>query len=187
LDGRELYWLSFSFVNGATVGTNDGVVAFVTRLQLWETYEYMRKATTSLNDIAPPLALVSALEGVARAMKIEALVGVDARSQASVVSGQYLNLQTYDSFFQSLGAIRLSELDRATRNPDPGRAHPAYFRVGVPMPEKPIESIARSHRSRTKAKRRFRRGISDAVSAFMDSFIAASAIDTSARLTSRDR
>jgi uncharacterized protein VirK/YbjX len=188
LDGRELYWLSFSFVNGETVGTSDPIVVFVTRLQIWETYEYMRAATRSLNDIAPPLALATALEGVARALRIEALVGVNASSQASVVSGRYLNVQTYDNFFQSLGAARLCELEPALRGRAPARAHPDYFRVGVPMPEKPIEHIARSHRSRTKAKRRFRREISDAVRGFTERLIGMDApTEPPARLTSSDR
>lgn len=150
VNGAEVYTLQFTIVPGSLVDSPDESVLLVLRLQgVKGGFEHIYSATKDFKEVAPPALLVAALQGIADAWGIRQMAGVCARSQYSYTDRYAEMLEgAYDDFFVELGAERVS---------------PNFFVTSLPLPEKPIDQIARSHRPRTKRKRAFKAKIADEV------------------------
>lgn len=150
VNGAELYALQFTIVPGWLLASPDESILLVLRLQgVKGGFEQICSATKDFKEVAPPALLVAALQGFAEAWGVRQMAGVCARSQHSYVLNSDLSLETaYDDFFVELGAERVS---------------PNFFMTSLPLPEKPIDRIGRSHRSRAKRKRAFKARIADEV------------------------
>jgi uncharacterized protein VirK/YbjX len=149
-DGDDIFILSFSVVPGWLPGLQTEHVLLIARLQGSKgCFEQIRMSTKALQETSPPLVLIAAVQGVATALGIRQLAGVSAAKQSSNGGLNPVDYETaYDAFWRSLGATRAS---------------PDFFHIPLPLPEKPIELIKRNHRSRTRAKRLFRKQISERV------------------------
>ncbi|WP_084806185.1 DUF535 family protein [Duganella sp. HH105] len=124
---------------------------FVGKIQgMKGTHETMRAATKALHDVAPPRMLLCAIEALARIFHADTIVGVSNKEQISKNNSDYESsiYFDYDTFWTSIGA---HETDKN-----------AFF-LDSSLPEKSIELVQQKHRSRTLAKRRFRKGIVDAI------------------------
>jgi len=130
---------------------NSNRAMFIGKIQgVKGTHEAMRAATKAMSDVAPPRMLLCAVEAMSRIFQIDTIVGVSNREQLSKNNADYESSIhfDYDTFWTSIGA---HETDRN-----------AFF-LDSSLPEKPIELVQQKHRSRTLAKRRFRKGIVEAI------------------------
>lgn len=151
MDDLPLYTLCFSVVPGRVVSVDRQDVLFLGRLQGADgRFEHIRQATRVLHDISPKDILLAALQGVANALGIDVIVGVSNAEQLSKSRGPRVEhvVFDYDSFWAALHAQRTVD---------------NLFVLSLPMPEKPIETIAQKHRGRTLRKRRYKDSVSTAV------------------------
>ena len=146
----EIYTLQFTIVPGSLVDSANESVLLVLRLQgVKGGFEQIYSATKDFKEVAPPALLVAALQGIADAWGIRQMAGVCAHSQYSYTDLNAEMLEgAYDEFFLALGATRIS---------------PDFFLTCLPLPEKPIDQIGKSHRPRSKRKRAFKAKIADEV------------------------
>ena len=147
MDDVPLYALCFSIVPGSAVNLAHGDVLFLGRLQGADgRFEQIRQATRLLHDISPRDILLEALQGIAATFGIAAIVGVSNAEQLSKSLGPNTEdvLFDYDRFWDALHAHRTVD---------------NLFMLPLPIPEKPIETIAQKHRSRTLRKRRYKESV----------------------------
>jgi uncharacterized protein VirK/YbjX len=155
VDGLPIYCLQFTIVPGWVLQRKQRDVIFVQRIQgIKGCFEQVRAATRAFGDVAPPLLLVTVLQGIATAWGIPEFACISANSQ---YSSRFQNVdcssarfrRTYDDFFIELGATRVCA---------------DFFSLSLPFGEKPIELIGNGHKARTRKKRAFRREIANLVS-----------------------
>lgn len=165
MDGTPLYVLCMTLVPGKIAASRWGVrnlggAMFVGRVQgVRNQMEELRTATKTLKDIAPPRILLCAVEALTRTFGADVIIGVSNAEQLSrrMHEDEAESFFDYDSFWQQAGA-------QATRA--------GLFWTPAQLPEKPIELVQQKHRSRTMAKRNFRRAITDHISnSFAHSFL----------------
>lgn len=153
VDGRPVYHLQFTIVPGWVVHSQQRDVIFVQRLQGAKgCFEQISAATRAFADVAPPLLLVSVLEGIAAAWGIHEMACISAQSQVSCrLSSERFSApfrEAYDEFFLQLGARRVCA---------------DFFSLQLPIADKPMELIGNGHKARTRRKRAFRHEIASRV------------------------
>jgi uncharacterized protein VirK/YbjX len=154
VEEAPVYQLGFTIVPGWVMHSEQRDVVFVQRLQgVKGCFGQVSAATRAFNDVAPPLLLVTVLQGIAAAWGIREMACVSAKSQAaskfnSDERSSALFKEAYDDFFLQLGATRVSA---------------DFFSLSFPIGEKPIELIGNGHKARTRRKRALRREIADRV------------------------
>ena len=146
INGSDAFVLSFTIVPGSLVNETTRYALLVSRMQGTKGhFPEISNATKALSEIAPPLALLSALQGIASALHIPVMAGISAtNSRCYHPDFATTFTKDYDNFFRSIGA----------KQDDSG-----YFKTPLPLVDKPLSSIRRDHRSRTKAKRKVRQYI----------------------------
>lgn len=155
VDGTPVYQLQFTIVPGWALNSQQPDVVFVQRLQgMRGRFGQVSAATKAFGDVAPPLLLVTALQGIATAWGIREMACISARSQHAgkrykdeISSAPFR--KAYDDFFLELGATRVTA---------------DFFSLSLPIVEKPIELIGNGHKARTRKKRAFRHEIANRVS-----------------------
>lgn len=153
-DGAPIYHLQFTIVPGWVLNSEQRDVIFVQRLQgVKGRFQQISAATKAFRDVAPPLLLITALQGIAAAWEIREMACISAKSQISTTRDNKERLsanfkQAYDDFFLELGARHVSA---------------DFFSLPVPLEEKPIELIGNGHKARTRRKRAFRHEIANRV------------------------
>lgn len=162
LDGETIYVLSFSIVPGRIVKSAASEVVLITRLQGAKTqYKSIRQATKVMNDVSPVFLLLASLQGFAEAFGVSEISGVSAvRQSAYAEEHAEIFHNAYDSFFIDVGAVLSPE---------------NLYHCPIPLSEKPITDIKAGHKLRTKKKRAFKRGVSQAVRLFFQRSRRASA------------
>ena len=153
VDGTPVYQIQFTIVPGGVVHSQQRDVIFVQRLQGAKgCFEQISAATRAFADVAPPLLLVSVLEGIAAAWGIHEMACISGESQLSCrlynEGSSAPFREAYDDFFVQLGARRVST---------------DLFSVPLPIAEKPLDRISNGHRARTRRKRAFRHDIANRV------------------------
>ncbi len=126
-----------------------GHVLFIGRVQgVSGRFSEVRAATKALHDITPARLLLSAAEAIAAIFDAGFIVGVPNDLQLSKykMGHELEQFFDYDTFWTSLGADKTAS---------------GFFIMPANLPDKPIESIQQKHRSRTLAKRRFRKVVVD--------------------------
>lgn len=148
-DGAPLYSLQFAVVPGSVLQSQEKDVIVILRIQgVKGRFDEIRAATRIMRDVAPPALLVAALIGISNAWGIRLLGGISASSQFSRDHCSPALARTYDEFFSSLGASRVSA---------------EFFVIPLPLKEKAIEEITNGHKARTRKKRLLKEMISDEV------------------------
>jgi uncharacterized protein VirK/YbjX len=145
----SLFTLSFTIGPGSVFGLPARPVICVARIQgKGKGFERIRHATKACRDVAPPLLLLAALQGIALALDITDLVGVDAGNQISLEGGEQPAgaPSTYDEFWLAQGA---------------GRIDRQMFHLPVPLPEKPLALVKQKHRGRVIQRREFRNSVTE--------------------------
>lgn len=150
-DGIPVYSLQFAIVPGWILRSQERHAFVILRIQgVKGRYGQIRDVTRTLHDVAPPALLVAALVGIAKAWDIRHLGGISAASQYARRDPESPALiRTYDEFFASLGASRVSA---------------DFFSTPIPLEDKAIEEINNGHRARTRKKRAFKQMVADEVS-----------------------
>ena len=153
VDSSDVYVLSFVIVPARLLGLEADSAIYVTRLQGTKGHaDSIRLATKGVGDVSPALTLMAAAEGVALALGVEHILGISAKEQicsaADPPTGDFIS--AYDEFWRSIEGRKLT-------------AGSFYF--PVPLPEKALALIKQNHRPRVKARRAFRRAVSDRVRA----------------------
>lgn len=154
VDGAPIYHLQFTIVPGWVLNSEQRDVIFVQRIQgVKGCFEEIGAATKAFSEIAPPLLLVSVLQGIAAAWGVREMACISAKSQYTAKyyddedsSARYK--EAYDNFLLELGATRVSA---------------EFFSLALPLQEKPIALIGNGHKARTRRKRAFRREIANRV------------------------
>ncbi|RFP18849.1 MULTISPECIES: DUF535 family protein [unclassified Duganella] len=153
-DGVPIYVLCMTIVpnyiaerNFHTQQTSD--VIFIGRVQgVNGQFSAVRAATKSLYDTTPARLLVNATEAIARLLSIQLVVGVSnekqlSREKTNDEKGAFFD---YDTFWTSIGSCKTDN---------------GFFSMRPESNEKPIEEVQQKHRSRTLAKRKFRKSVVD--------------------------
>lgn len=164
---NELYALSFTFVDGRLFDQRPMPVIFITRLQGGRgVREFIDDATHLMGQTHPRLVLMAGLQGLAQAVGIDTAIGISASDQVCRDEFSTAESVSYDRFFETIGAsLCLARVD------SPNAAPARYYKIDLPLPEKDIALIKVSHRSRSKAKRLFRRRVADEVFRTIEPFV----------------
>lgn len=161
MDDMRLYSLAFSIVPTASleleclpVRPQANHAIFVGLVQgASGNFEAMHQCTKACNDIAPQDILMTALAGMASALAIDTIVGVDDTTHISrnslVSSAASFN---YSLFWERYGACISQQ---------------RHHVMSVPFREKPIQQIPAKHRGRTLNKRAFKVAVFDSASSVM--------------------
>jgi uncharacterized protein VirK/YbjX len=158
VDGEIVYVLSFTIVPGRVVERTDADALLITRLQgVKGCYRQISDATRTLHDVAPAQLLLAALQGVANAFDIRVIAAIPGDRQISYRKATASAFKvSYDDLFAGLGFSK-----NAT----------GFFSSAVPIDQKPLTSIKRGHKLRTREKRAFKQQIQFACAAFLDNFV----------------
>jgi len=154
VDGVPVYGIQFTIVPGWVLHSEQRDVVFVQRLQgVKGCFEQVSAATSAFSDVAPPLLLMTVLQGIAAAWGIREIACISAQSQYGSKfhnddRSSALIRRAYDEFFLELGAARVSA---------------DFFSLSLPVEGKPIEAIGNGHKARTRRKRVFRDEIANRV------------------------
>ena len=150
-DHIDIYTLSFTIGPGGVAGLAADQAIYIARVQgKARGLQLIRKATKDCLDISPASLLLAAAEGVAMALELGHIVGIgaDVQISASADSRPEGLVHGYDEFWVASGGLRLD------RN---------MYHLLVPLPEKPIKTIKRNHRSRALRKRAFKKLVKEQV------------------------
>lgn len=153
VDGTPVYRLQFTIVPGRLVHSEQRDVIFVQRLQGAKgCFEQISVATRAFADVAPPLLLVSVLEGIAAAWGIHEMACISGETQLSCrlynEGSSAPFREAYDDFLLELGARPVCA---------------DFFSLPLPLVDKPIDRISNGHKARTRRKRAFRHEIANRV------------------------
>lgn len=165
VDDVAVFEMSFAFVPAASVsaggllpGGQSELAIYVGRVQgLPGQYERIRQATKLCGEVAPPDVLMAGLVGLARALGIQHVVGVDNDSNIS-----------HETIRRSRTSFEYVEFW--------GRYNARFIEGGhavmaLPFAEKPIADVAARHRKRTLLKREFKKSLADQVHAAMGPYL----------------
>lgn len=161
MDGVPLYKLAFSIIDFSLLhlsvkpGFNpSGQAVYVGQVQgVPGDFESIRKSTKVCLDVTPPDLLMAALFGVASALRINVVAGVDSESNLSFHRMMKFNVDfNYSDFWARQHAIK---------------SEGGHYIFNLPVFDKPIAEIKSNHRRRTLLKRELRKSISDAAAAAM--------------------
>ncbi len=134
---------SFSFAPGSLAGSPAETIIAVTRIQgMPADLNRLRAAIRSLGNLSPAIVFIAVLAGIANCYGIPALAGIAGSAQPARDTGDEKAFATvYDAFFESIGGVR---------------ATPAFYRIALPRPEKPLSEVKRTKRARTVVQRELR-------------------------------
>jgi uncharacterized protein VirK/YbjX len=154
VNGEIVYLLAFTIVPGAIVESEAGEVILISRLQgMKGSYRDIHLATKSLHDIAPAGVLLSAVQGIGDAFGIREIASVTAARQSAYGDDSVAEFeQSYNELFLGLGL------------------HPTeagFFRASIPLEGKPLSSVKKGHKLRTKQKRAFKHSVQSACATFL--------------------
>ena len=150
-DGIDIYTLSFTIGPGCVAGLAADHAIYIARVQgKGRGLQLIKKATKDCLDISPAALLLAATEGIATALELGHIVGIGAGVQISAHGDSRPEglVHGYDEFWVASGGLRLD------RN---------LYHLAVPLPEKPIKTIKRNHRSRVLRKRAFKKLVKEQV------------------------
>lgn len=151
VDGERVFILSFTIVPGDVVNCLEGYSVLISRLQGVKGTSNAFNVAANALGVNPRIALLEALQGVARAFRIAHLSAVPGDYQSSYIDEfSELYQKAYDQFFASNGMSL-----------EAGR----FFQGRVPLAQSPIAELSKnpSKRRRRRMRRRLRKEIADAV------------------------
>ena len=148
-NGTVIYALYFLVVPGHPLGINADRTILLSQLHgMRGQLDLIRRATKALCDVSPNLVLMAAVEGIARGLGIEHILGINADMSICGGGGPKPLLYAYDEFWNSIEGKRLAS---------------GYFHFPVPLPLKPFTQIKKNHKARVKIRRKFRQQVTEDV------------------------
>lgn len=157
VDGVIVYVISFTIVPGWVVKSQAEEILLITRLQgVKGAYPPISYATKTLHEVAPNALLFAALQGIAHAFGIGKIAAVSGVRQSYYSEDDATAFkEAYDDFFTELGIPKSAA---------------GFFRVPLPLQEKPLTFIKHGHKIRTREKRAFKQQIQLACAGFFEKF-----------------
>ena len=157
VDGEIVYILSFTIVPGWVIKSQAEEILLITRLQgVKGAYPPISYATKTLHEVAPNALLFAALQGIAHAFGIGKIAAVSGVRQSYYSEDDATAFkEAYDDFFTELGIPKSAA---------------GFFRVPLPLQEKPLTFIKHGHKIRTREKRAFKQQIQLACAGFFEKF-----------------
>jgi uncharacterized protein VirK/YbjX len=157
VDEEIVFVLSFTIIPGWVVKSQAEEILLITRLQgVKGTYPPISYATKTLHDVAPDALLFAALQGIANAFGISKIAAVSGARQSYYNEDDAAAFkEAYDDFFTKLGIPKSAA---------------GFFRVPLPLQEKPLTFIKHGHKIRTREKRAFKQQIQLACAGFFEKF-----------------
>jgi uncharacterized protein VirK/YbjX len=162
LEGRRVAVLSFTIVEGPEFHLNVPSAFLISRVQGYRGVGADVNAITSALDVAPPLILMAALTGVAKALNVHSILGVAAHNHPDFKPDEAERMErAYDSLFISLH----------------GQPHPGgYFHMDLRGTERSRENASGPHRARSRRRRSVRQSISFQVEARCRGYLREAAV-----------
>lgn len=150
VNGAVVFVLSFTLIPGWVVQSEAEELLLISRLQGTNGfYPQVRAATKALHHVAPAALLLAALHGFAKAFGIGVMAGVSAVRQSSFTEELSLFYKSaYDDFFSEIGIPKNTS---------------GFFLSSIPPEDKPMSSIKKGHKIRTREKRQFKLQIAEYV------------------------
>ncbi len=147
MNGVTLYRIAFTFASGKNFALLDNQIIYITRIQgVKGSLDEISKSSKILNDVAPPVLIVSAIEGLALALGIKTIMGISLENQISyLVSDQYSFQKNYNEFWKIYESVKIYNGD---------------YILPLPLQHKDIGLIRSKHRNRTVNKRKMRQDTS---------------------------
>ncbi len=139
-NSEKLYNLAFTVAPGDIFGVQaDHVIVIGASQGADSSAPQIRLAARGNGEIDPATMLLLALQSMAAFLKIDNILGVSVDEQIcrSLRANPGAYLSTYDHFWEMHGGFRVAN----------------YYHLSSAISEKPIESVPRAHRQRTKRKR----------------------------------
>lgn len=153
LDGKRLYTLTFSFVNGADLGVGDAPVLLIGGMQgAYWAREELRYAARRNGEIAPPTMLLLAASVLAEALCDGVVAGPSNENQAAhgyVVDGRSSSLD-YDALWEQAGGQKNGS---------------GFFLIPAASGDDADAPVTGKHRSRTRRRRQLRAALRSAMHA----------------------
>jgi len=158
VNGEIVYLVAFTIVPGAVVQSEANEVILISRFQgMKGSYRDIHLATKSLHDVAPASVLLAAVQGIADAFGIHEIASVTAARQSAYGEDSAVEFeQAYNDLFLGLGLV-------------PTEA--GFFRASIPLEGKPLSSVKKGHKLRTRQKRAFKHAVQSACAAFLSEHI----------------
>ncbi len=154
VNGEIVYLIAFTIVPGAIVQSSAREVVMISRFQgMKGSYRDIHLATKTLHDVAPASVLLAALQGIAEGLGIHEIASVTAARQSAFGEETTAAFeQAYNELFLGLGI-------------EPNAA--GFFVSSIPLEGKPLSSVKKGHKLRTKHKRAFKHSVQTACAAFL--------------------
>lgn len=145
VNGDSVCIVTFTLAPGAVVGVPEPQVLLVSGIQgIAGKIAQIRLATEACNNVTPALMLLFAAQTLAAEIGVKTIVGMGQNrvrgTQAEAAPGHGTAFD-YDAFWMPLLGVE-----------EPGD----FYRIALPLTDKPIESIAAKHRSRARKRRELR-------------------------------
>jgi uncharacterized protein VirK/YbjX len=145
-NGEYIFTTSFSIIPGSLFNLAQENVILISRMQGKSgKHSQFQKSTKAFGDISPQMVLLCALNGIAKSMACETILGVSATNQLSyTLASDLIHRKTYDDFYLSLGSKRMGN---------------NFFVVEALLKRYGDQHIKPSHRNRTRKRRRIKADI----------------------------
>lgn len=148
VNGIRLHCLSFSWIEGGTVGMGSQVLPFIGRNQgaPLQVQHALEEFNACFPNNSPSFFCFSAVQGLAQALGMTSVVGIKGRANICFDRGAARSfINAYDRFWASLNGEEVAE-------------H-AYL-IRLPFHHKPLSEIAAKHRKRAAMRRSYWENIS---------------------------
>lgn len=148
MNDLAVYTISFTFVQGKlidkkAVSSSDGI--FVARVQgLKDSKSLVHTSSKEHFQSYPTFLLYAALQGVAKAMHRQFIIGICADASLNFNKDQQSYYGAYDSFWEKLGGRRLSK---------------SYFELPIRLNDLEPEKLAGHHRKRAINRHQLKQNI----------------------------
>ncbi len=143
LDGVRLSVCAFTFAPGSLIRRPDATIIAVTRIQgVRPEFTRMRAAMRAAAGLSASTIFMAVLAGIARRFDLSTMAGITAAAQvARVAAAGPVFPAVYDDLFARFGGRR---------------ATAAFYRIALPLCERPLDEISSNNRARRRAQRHLR-------------------------------
>jgi uncharacterized protein VirK/YbjX len=156
MNDLAIYTISFTFVQGKllrkmTASGSDGIL--VARVQgLKDSKSLVHTSSKEHFQSYPTFLLYAALQGIAKAMRRQFIIGICADASLNFNKDQQSYYGAYNAFWEKLGGHRLSE---------------NYFELPATLCAKSLKDVSAHHRKRALNRHQLKQNIADEAAATM--------------------
>ena len=160
MDDVMLYVISFTFIDASLKGMNaakgsNGIL--IARVQgVRDTKLLVNTSSKDHFQSLPTFLLYAALQGIAKALNQQFIIGLCAESSLSFDSDEDNYYGAYNAFWEKLGGHRVSK---------------SYFELPVVQPAKQFSEVSARHRKRSIGRHELKKNIADQVEKTLSTYL----------------